>query len=289
MNEPPENDPLVSVVIPVFNGEAHLAECLSSVLNQTYRNIEVVLAEDLSVDRSNDIIQGFADPRIRRLPTLAKRITVHDNWERALAAARGEFIKLVCQDDALAPECVAVQTRLMCLYPQAALASCRRTIIDARGNVLIKERGLGRLCRHKSPRIVTGREVARACARAGTNLLGEPGSVLFRRSSLPQPLLNPKWEFAMDLDLYFRCLDGEVAVLDREVLAYFRVSAHQLSADLAGQQAREIRDFFVDVAHRAPGTLNHFHLGMAAVKSLGLAYARKWLYRQDNRRSYDNH
>ena len=59
------NEPLVTVFIPVYNCEDYINECLDSILNQTYRNIEVLLVDDGSTDRSVEKIKAYSDPRIR--------------------------------------------------------------------------------------------------------------------------------------------------------------------------------------------------------------------------------
>ena len=88
----------------------------------------------------------------------------------------------------------------------------------------------------------------------------------------------------MDLDLYFRALNSGSAVVDQRVVAYFRISAHQLSAKLAGQQARETRDFFANLAQTYPGSLSRLDLAVASVTSFGISLGRKYLYlRQPDR------
>jgi glycosyltransferase involved in cell wall biosynthesis len=171
---------LVSVVIPVLNGESHDQACMTSVLGQTCRNIEVVVADQTSTDRSIEIVQSFADPRVRLLPNPTERLNLHANWTRGLSAARGELVKIVCQDDLLLPDCLSIQVELLHLYPSAILACGRRQILDAHGKVLIRARGLGHLAKVGSTPMVDGPTIARACTRAGTNLLGEPG-LSFRR------------------------------------------------------------------------------------------------------------
>ncbi len=59
------NEPLVTVFIPEYNCEDYINECLDSILNQTYRNIEVLLVDDDSTDRSVEKIKAYSDPRIR--------------------------------------------------------------------------------------------------------------------------------------------------------------------------------------------------------------------------------
>jgi glycosyltransferase involved in cell wall biosynthesis len=62
-------EPLVSVIIPVLNGERHIAACLESVIHQSYENIEIVVANNSSTDHTVEIVRGFEDPRLRIPPS----------------------------------------------------------------------------------------------------------------------------------------------------------------------------------------------------------------------------
>ena len=55
------NGPLISVIIPVYNTERYLAKCLNSILNQSYQNLEVIVVDDGSTDKSIDIAKTFMD------------------------------------------------------------------------------------------------------------------------------------------------------------------------------------------------------------------------------------
>lgn len=269
--------PLVSVVIPVLNGERHLEACLKSVLGQRYQPIEVVVADQASTDRSLEIVRSLADPRIRLLPPSAEKLDLHSNWARGIEAATGELIKLVCQDDLLLPDCVSIQVELLGKYPNAVLACGRRRMIDDQDRVLIKARGLGRFAK-AATQLVDGGALAQACTRAGANLLGEPVNVLFRRSALPQTLFDPRWVYTIDIEFYLRSLRHREAVLDNRVLCCFRVSPNQLSAVLASGQARELRALFSELARRYPGDISKADVRLGAVRSQLLALARRVLY-----------
>ena len=57
-------NPLVSIIIPNYNKEEFLSICIQSVLNQTYKNFEIIIIDNFSSDRSLDVIKKFIDPRI---------------------------------------------------------------------------------------------------------------------------------------------------------------------------------------------------------------------------------
>lgn len=89
--------PLVSVLIPVYNGEKYLREALENVLNQTYKNIEVICVDDGSQDGSRAILESFGT-RITLIVHDANR-GIAQARNTALARARGEFVAFMDADD----------------------------------------------------------------------------------------------------------------------------------------------------------------------------------------------
>src|ERR1017187_1981378 len=94
--------PLVSILIPVYNGEPFLAECIDSVLAQDFADYELLISDDGSTDGSSGVIRRHAerDGRIRwwRNP---RNLGIGGNFNACLKAARGEYVKYVLQDDKL--------------------------------------------------------------------------------------------------------------------------------------------------------------------------------------------
>ena len=62
-----QNNPLISIVVPVYNVEKYLKKCIQSIINQTYKNLEIILVDDGSTDNSGKICDEFAqkDNRIK--------------------------------------------------------------------------------------------------------------------------------------------------------------------------------------------------------------------------------
>jgi glycosyltransferase involved in cell wall biosynthesis len=129
--------PEVSVCIPVYRGEAFLAETIRSVLRQTFDDYELVLLDNASTDESVRIARSFGDPRIRII-TNATTISQPDNWRKAVELCRAPLIKLVCADDLLYPQCLAQQVAAMAADPGLALVAARRNPIGEPGGVLFR-------------------------------------------------------------------------------------------------------------------------------------------------------
>lgn len=96
---------LVSILIPVYNRAAIIAETLNSALAQTYANIEVVIVDNASVDGTWDIICDYAktDPRVRAFRNQENLGPVR-NWLRCVEEAKGKFAKILWSDDLIAPD-----------------------------------------------------------------------------------------------------------------------------------------------------------------------------------------
>ena len=218
--------PSVSVCIPVYQGERFLAETLRSVLDQTYRDFELVVLDNASPDDSGRIARSFGDPRIR-VETNLTTLPQPENWREAMRLCRAPLIKLVCADDLLHPRCLEYQVGPMEADPGLAVVAARRHMIDERSRVLVPRRGLTGLTGVRS-----SVEVARHVVRSGANPIGEPGGVLFRRAHyFAVGGWRPDHRFVMDLDLWIRLLQhGEFLGLP-ETLAAFRIGQDSLSAD----------------------------------------------------------
>lgn len=115
-------DPLVSVLLPVRDGEAHLEEALESLLDQTLEELEIVVVDDGSTDATSAILEDFRsrDPRIR--VHRQSRSGIVAALERARAEARGEYLARMDADDVSHPERLERQRALLRSRPD--LAGC---------------------------------------------------------------------------------------------------------------------------------------------------------------------
>jgi glycosyltransferase involved in cell wall biosynthesis len=229
--------PLVSIVVPVFNGERYLPALIQSLLNQDYPELEIIFSEGGSTDSSPQLLNSLDDPRVRviRQPSPA---SAAGNWTAATQAATGEFTKLVCQDDLIHSDTITRQMADLAEFPSAVMAVGQRDIIDAHGKVIYAPRGLAGV----RARVLSGQDALHACYRAGTNVIGEPLAVLFRtdvlQSVMPWEDSNP---LMLDLSTYTKVAPMGDVVLRHESVGAFRVSDQSWSTRLARQQLKQTR------------------------------------------------
>ena len=109
-----DEKPLVSVIIPVYNGGRHLRAALDSVFAQTYREFEVIVVDDGSGDDSGAIAQSF--PEVRYIHQTNQGVAAARN--HGLEAARGEFFAFLDQDDLWTPDKLKVQIEYLLSHPE---------------------------------------------------------------------------------------------------------------------------------------------------------------------------
>lgn len=171
MSEKPR--PLVSIVTPFYNTEAYLAECIESVLAQTYDNWEYVLVNNCSTDQSAKIAFKYAekDERIRLIHN-SQFLTQVQNYNHALRQIDGksEYCKMVQADDMILPDCVS---RMVSVAEE-----------DGSIGVVSSYRLCGTTVRNVGlpypETIYKGRDACRTHLIYGGNYFGTPTSILIR-------------------------------------------------------------------------------------------------------------
>ena len=130
-------EPLISILIPVYNVEAYLKRCLDSLVQQTYRNLEIILVDDGSTDQSGIICDAYAQ-RDRRIvvvhqsnagPGLARNV--------ALNICHGAYLEFVDADDYFEPDMVQTLYEGLVIY-QADVAACDNKMLIQSGEIVTR-------------------------------------------------------------------------------------------------------------------------------------------------------
>lgn len=126
------SQPLVSIIMPIYNTAAYLAESVESILNQTYPVWELFLINDGSTDGSDVVARQFlADPRITYLEHENSRAAFTRN--RGFKVCRGEFIAFLDSDDIWHSEKLEKQLRMFAEHPEAGVVYAQRDVVDSEG------------------------------------------------------------------------------------------------------------------------------------------------------------
>lgn len=267
--------PKVSVVVPAYNNASFLAKTIESILFQEFDDYELIVADHSSSDATSEVIARYgSNPHVRIMSPTPSGGGALANWNRVSAAARGEYLKLVCGDDLITPDALREQVAALDANPSAVLVASRRALIDSSGRIIMRRRGLGGLSG-----LVPGRAAVRAAVRAGTNIFGEPGCVLFKRQLLEREGgWDSRFPYLIDQATYSRILlHGDLVALPK-VLASFRISSNQWSVQLMRQQASQALAYHSYLRGENEGLLSHMDLLIGNVRAIAIAYARRLAY-----------
>ncbi len=133
-----KEEPLVSVIIAVYNGENFVGETITSVLNQTYQNMEIIILDDASTDQSRDVILSFKDSRIRTI-FCDKNHNICYTGNIGFREAKGKYIALIGHDDLWAPDKLEKQVTFLEEHPAYSGCFTWADIIDENRKIINKK------------------------------------------------------------------------------------------------------------------------------------------------------
>ena len=186
---------MISFIIPVYNGEKYLRECLDSILGQSFRDMEVIMVNDGSLDHSQEIMEEYAtkDQRIRVFSQKNKGVSAARNL--GLDRAKGEYIFFLDCDDILLEGAVEVIYRKAVETEADLVVGNYQYYINISGKIRTPDRWLDH-------RFYIGMEKL-IC----THFHCTPGNKLWKRSIIEEHSLRfKKFRIGEDMDFYLRYL-----------------------------------------------------------------------------------
>jgi len=268
---------LISICVPTYQGEKYVKQTIQSVLDQTYQNFEIIISDDGSSDKTEEICRHFDDPRI----TFVKHETnlgPKGNWNSCLLMINGEYYKLLPQDDILTPTCLSEQVHILETMPNIALTFGSRTIINGLGQTIMRRAPLG-----KSPRKIDGYKLVRQCLKSGGNIIGEPGNGLIRTSHVRKvgdyDDIHP---YTIDLDYWFRILAEGDAYYTAKPTSAFRVHNNSWSAEIGQKQHRDFVGTISKFAKNPAYGIGHYVKLMGRSRSWLNMNIRRLIFRNTN-------
>lgn len=217
--------PFVSVVTPVYNGAKYLAQCIESVLSQTYQNWEYIIVNNCSTDASLEIAEKYAatDQRIRVVSN-SRFVNVIENHNIAfsLISRDSKYCKVVCADDWIYPECISRMVEIGEKYPSTAVV----------GAYTINRDGIMWVGLPPDRAVFSGYEVCRSHLFGGPKVMGPPTSVLYRsefvRARNPfMPEIGP----AGDEAAYYELLREWDVGFVHQILSFERIHDEALNTE----------------------------------------------------------
>jgi glycosyltransferase involved in cell wall biosynthesis len=210
MNSPLDSaSPTISVLMAVYNAERYLHETIDSILAQTFRDFEFLIADDGSGDRSLDILQTYAaqDSRIRVLTGPNQGVSRTRN--KLIREAKGEFVAVMDADDIAYPDRFERQINFLQAHPQVVCVGGAHDVIDEQGRFLT------------FLMLPQTNEEVQQKALAGHGSICHPCAMMRRETLLKTGGYDEAYPSAHDLDLWLKLGElGELANLPHPLLKY---------------------------------------------------------------------
>jgi glycosyltransferase involved in cell wall biosynthesis len=210
---------LVSVIVPVYNGERYLSAALDSIFAQHYRPIEVIVVDDGSADNSAHIVRSYRD--------IQYIYQINEGHGKAkntgIAASQGEFIAFLDADDLWTPDKLSLQVDHLINNPNVGYALCKMRFLLEPG--VHMPSGL-----HKEHLL-------------GTPSAYIPSALVVRMSVIKKiGMFDPSYRHSNDSDWFFRAHDAGITMtILPEVLLYRRIHSSNLSREIQTMSSELLR------------------------------------------------
>jgi glycosyltransferase involved in cell wall biosynthesis len=225
--------PLVSVLIPAYNRPQYLEIALKSVLNQTYKNIEIIICDDSSNNNVAKMIAPYLKeyPQIRYIKNEVN-LGLIKNSNKCLSLSTGEYINYLMDDDIFAHNKIGEMMNYFIMYDDISMVTSYRKTIDEYGNMLNDIVPTQRI--FNETKKISGKVLLKELLKNISNFIGEPTTVLFRKKDLDNNFgeYNNKQYFSLlDVATWTSLLLKGDCVYIPETLSYFRLHENRISEE----------------------------------------------------------
>jgi glycosyltransferase involved in cell wall biosynthesis len=220
-----QSHPKVSVLLPTYNYGEFLDDAIQSVLAQTFTDFELIITDNHSTDRTEEIVRKYlTDPRIVYYKN-PSNLGMIPNFNLCLDYSKGHYIKYLMGDDKFHPQMLEKYVAIMEEYPQVSIVTAYREYFGTNSMKAIMKQDYPPFTN-----LQDGKKVIYASLNTW-NWIGEPTTVMFRRSNLNLGKFNPAYGWYPDFDLWIRHLTVGDCYISPEILSYFRLHENQVTVN----------------------------------------------------------
>ena len=236
------NHPLASAIIPVHNGEAFIDEALRSLLAQTYPNVEIIVVDDGSTDRTYALAEAHA-PRVRCIRHASRSGSASAPRNTGLRHATGEYICFLDADDILLPDRIEKRIEFLSSHPEAGLVFGDYRNFSTAGQA---DRSHFQTC-SRLQMMLGGRRSIVLTSEDATAILaqenfGISGTFMIRRAVLEsEPGFEPTLRACEDFHFYYRVARRWPVGVINEIGMMRRLHNHNMTADPSLMVTESIR------------------------------------------------
>lgn len=214
--------PLVSIMIPTYNRPVLFERTLQSALAQTYENVEIIINDNSTDNRTEQLMKKYlCDRRVRYYRNQEAKCKA-DNFAPFEQQAMGSMLQWCMDDDLLAPNKLAIMVQVLRDNPEITLVTSRRNFIDGDDNIIKQEKMLDITDEYVG---YSGKALGRVILLDECNFIGEPSAVLFRRKDLTHHYWRADSKGLLtisDVAMWLELLERGDCVIFRDPLSSYR-------------------------------------------------------------------
>lgn len=214
---------LVSVVMPVYNGEVYLAEAIESVLSQTHKNFEFIIIDDGSKDRSAEIIKKYRDQDSRVILHQQANSGLPVSLNKGIELAKADIIVRMDADDIMLPQRLERQIPFLLNHPEATVVSCFSYHINSKGKRIGKSGNYSY--------IESVEQCKKHISGGGMIFCLHPGVMFWKKPVMEAGGYDVKLPVSEDTELWNRLADkGHYTIVMPERLIDYRIHMGAISS-----------------------------------------------------------
>lgn len=259
---------LVSVCVPVYNGANTIEETIKSIIDQTYKNIEIIVVDNCSTDNTVSILRAIDDERLK-IYVNDSNLGMAGNWNQCLKYVTGEYVHFVCADDLLHPECIRKKVDMLKENDDVSMVISASELINEENKILL-QRNL-----FSENKICNGKKFAKKSFHS-RNMYGEPSNVLFKADAqkrVGEFALNTFYSTDWDMWIRLSC-EGNVAYVNEYLMKYRVATGNETSKIGIKRILEDDRRMVANVLSYNCLKLNCIDIAVHRVMIIIRAYAR---------------
>lgn len=227
-----ENLPLVSVLIPAYNQTIYLEKALISVLNQSYKNIEIIICDDSTNNEVEKLVSKYTEEYqnikyYNNKGPLGERGAL--NMQKCFALSNGEYINYLMHDDLFHKNKIEIMVKYLINNKDVTLVTSHKNFINKNDDpIYIVDSFVEKDCK------IHGKKLGFYMLNNMVNIIGEPTTAMFRKNDINDKVLSYKGRKIHgfgDMAIWLKLLSKGNVIYIKEPLSYFRIHDKQNTVD----------------------------------------------------------
>ena len=210
-----QNNPRVTVCIPVYNGERFIKRAIDCILNQTYKELELIIIDNCSTDKTLEIVKSVKDDRISIISN-EKNVGMAANFNNCFRYNNSDYFYILCSDDVIDKDCIRKKVYALEENKACSFATSATNIFNSREKLIFVRKNF------KKSGIINGKKALKKSFRK-FNMFGEPSNVLMRSSCAKcAGIFEEKLYYSIDWEYWLRlCNVGDVYYIDSPLSSFY--------------------------------------------------------------------